>query len=264
MGAGLLGSLTGLGGGIVIVPFLTIVLGVDLHYAIGASLVSVLATSSGAAAAHAKGGFTNIRLGMFLEIAATTGALSGALIAGLVAPIYVAILFGIVLLHSAYSTIFNKEDGNGDEKPDRLASLLQLNGSYPTTMGAHNYYARSVPGGFLVMFIAGILSGLLGIGSGALKVIGMDRMMKIPFKVSTATSNFMIGITASASAGVYLRRGNIDPVLAMPVVLGVLCGALIGGRFLKKAKTKPLRYIFAITIAILGIEMIYKGLTGKF
>jgi uncharacterized protein len=246
------------------VPFLTIALGVDIHYAIGASLISVLATSSGAATAHAKEGFANIRIGMFLEIAATAGALGGAFIAGIVSPIYVAIIFGLVLLHSAYTTIFTKSDDTVNEKPDRLSAHLRLNGSYPTPQGAREYHVRSVPGGFLVMFIAGILSGLLGIGSGALKVIGMDRIMKIPFKVSTATSNFMIGITAAASAGVYLRRGNIDPVLAMPVMLGVLCGSMIGGRFLSKAKAKLLRFIFAVTIALLGIEMIFKGLSGNF
>jgi uncharacterized membrane protein YfcA len=201
---------------------------------------------------------------MFLEIAATAGALGGAYIAGLISPAWVAIIFGLVLLHSAYLTITSKGDGAGNGKTDWIASRLQLNGSYPTPHGEHEYHVRSVPGGFLFMVVAGILAGLLGIGSGALKVIAMDRLMRIPFKVSTATSNFMIGVTAAASAGIYLKRGYIDPGLAMPVMLGVLCGSMIGGRFLSNAKTKLLKNIFAATIIVLGIQMIYKGIMEKF
>jgi uncharacterized membrane protein YfcA len=264
LGAGLLGSLTGLGGGIVIVPLLTLALGVDIHYAIGASLVSVIATSSGAAAAYAKEGFANIRIGMFLEIAATIGALLGTLITALIAPAAVAVIFGLVLLYSAYQSVGKPPKDSLSDQPDRLARLLQMDGTYPTTDGPRPYHIRSVPGGFAVMLLAGVLSGLLGIGSGALKVIGMDRVMKIPFKVSTATSNFMIGITAAASAGIYLKRGYIDPGIAMPVMLGVLTGSLIGARLLGRARTKTLRLIFALTIALLGIEMIYKGLWGTF
>jgi uncharacterized membrane protein YfcA len=264
MCAGFLGALTGLGGGIVIVPLLTIGFGVDIHYAMGASLVSVLATSSGAAAAYAKEGFANIRIGMFLEIAATVGALTGTVVTALISPMWVSILFGIVLLHSAYLTTLRHAVEPENNKPDPLASLLRMGGAYPSVTGPKPYVVCRVPQGFAVMAGAGLLSGLLGIGSGALKVIAMDRMMKIPFKVSTATSNFMIGITAAASAGIYLKRGYIDPGLSMPVMLGVLAGSLLGARILAKAKTKILKVVFAITIAFLGLEMIYQGVMGKF
>jgi len=242
---------------------LTLALGIDIHYAIGASLISVLATSSGAAAAYSREGFANIRIGMFLEIAATTGALAGTVITALIAPKWVAIIFGVVMLHSAYMTFTSRIKEAKVDKPDRIASVLKMNGTYPSKEGMVNYNVRSVPLGFLVMFGAGILSGLLGIGSGALKVIGMDTIMKIPFKVSTATSNFMIGITAATSAGIYLGRGYIEPTLAMPVMLGVFAGSMTGARLLQVIRTKTLRIIFAVTIAVIGIQMIIKGLTGN-
>ena len=261
--AGFLGSLTGLGGGVVIVPFLTLVFGVDIRYAIGASLVSVIATSSGAAAAYVKEGFTNIRIGMFLEIATTVGALIGAALAARVSTGIIAVIFGMVLIYSAYLSSRSKLYGAGDDHPDRLATLLRMDGSYPSLKGPVRYRVHAIPGGFSLMFIAGVLSGLLGIGSGAVKVLAMDQIMRIPFKVSTTTSNFMIGVTAAASAGVYLNRGYIDPGVAMPVMLGVLLGSLLGARVLAGAKTRILRIIFAAVILILGIEMIYNGLTGR-
>ncbi len=259
--AGFLGSLTGLGGGVVIIPLLTLGLGIDIRYAIGASLVSVIATSSGAAAAYVKEGFSNIRIGMFLEVATTLGALAGAAIALRVGPSVIAIIFGCVLLYSAYQS-FRAPPADQEVPADRLATRLGMNGTFPTASGLRSYNVRAVPAGFGLMAVAGILSGLLGIGSGALKVIAMDRVMKIPFKVSTTTSNFMIGVTAAASAGVYLNRGYIDPGLAMPIVLGVLGGSVLGARFLAGARTRVLRIIFAVTIVILGAEMIYKGVGG--
>jgi len=261
--AGFLGSLTGLGGGVVIVPFLTLVFGVDIRYAIGASLVSVIATSSGAAAAYVKEGFTNIRIGMFLEIATTMGALIGAALAVRVSTGIIAVIFGIVLIYSAYLSSRPKLYRAGDDRPDRLATILRMDGSYPSLNGLVKYHVHAIPGGFGLMFIAGALSGLLGIGSGAVKVLAMDQVMRIPFKVSTTTSNFMIGVTAAASAGVYLNRGYIDPGVAMPVMLGVLLGSLLGARVLAGAKTRILRIIFAAVILVLGIEMIYNGLTGR-
>ena len=261
--AGFLGSLTGLGGGVVIVPFLTLVFGVDIRYAIGASLVSVIATSSGAAAAYVKEGFTNIRIGMFLEIATTMGALIGAALAARVSTGIIAVIFGIVLIYSAYLSSRPKLGGSDDDHPDRLATLLRMDGIYPSLKGPVRYHVHAIPGGFSLMFIAGVLSGLLGIGSGAVKVLAMDQIMRIPFKVSTTTSNFMIGVTAAASAGVYLNRGYIDPGVAMPVMLGVLLGSLLGARVLAGAKTRILRIIFAAVILVLGIEMIYNGLTGR-
>jgi uncharacterized protein len=261
--AGLLGSLTGLGGGVVLVPLLTIFFKVDLHYAIGASLVSVIATSSGAAAAYVKEGFSNIRIGMFLEIATTLGALLGAFLTAKVPTSAIAIIFGSVLMYSAYVSRRTRPRSLGDHPPDPLATRLHLNGSFPTSEGIRHYNVYNVPAGFGLMFGAGALSGLLGIGSGAVKVLAMDQAMRVPFKVSTTTSNFMIGVTAAASAGVYLSRGYIDPGLSMPVMLGVLAGSLVGTRLLVKTETKQLRLVFSIVIVLLGLQMIYQGIAGK-
>ncbi|HEX7510369.1 MAG TPA: sulfite exporter TauE/SafE family protein, partial [Chitinivibrionales bacterium] len=263
VGAGLLGSLTGLGGGIIIVPLLTIPLGVDIHYAMGASLASVLATSSGAAAANAHEGFANFKIGMFLEIAATLGALAGTIITAMIAGSWVATVFGLVLLYSAYIAMVGHSEQNIATGKDLFANRLRLHGEFPGPHGPKHYYVGSVPAGFTVMAGAGLLSGLLGIGSGALKVVAMDRIMKIPFKVSTATSNFMIGITAAACAGVYLHRGYMNPGLVMPVILGVLTGSITGARLLPLVKTEKLRMVFAVTIALLGMEMLYKGISGN-
>jgi uncharacterized membrane protein YfcA len=260
--AGLLGSLTGLGGGVVIVPLLTLAFGVDIRYAIGASLVSVIATSSGAAAAYLKEGFSNIRVGMFLEVATTIGALSGAFLTTRIPTAAIAIIFGVVLLYSAWMSAKPEAEVPLEEKPDRLASFLKMDGSYPTPDGVRAYHVRGVPAGFGLMYVAGLLSGLLGIGSGAIKVLAMDRAMRIPFKVSATTSNFMIGVTAAASAGIYLHRGYLDPGLAMPVMLGVLLGALVGARILPTAKVRTLRLVFGVAIAAVAIEMIFKGIRG--
>jgi len=261
--AGFLGALTGLGGGVVITPLLTLGFGVDIRYAIGASLISVIATSSGAAAAYVKEGYSNIRIGMFLEVSTTVGALVGAFLAGIASTAAIAVVFGLVLLYSAYLAERPRPETTAAEPPDRLASFLRLHGSYPTPDGPRAYHVRHVPAGFALMFVAGVLSGLLGIGSGAVKVLAMDQVMRIPFKVSTTTSNFMIGVTAAAGAGVYLRRGYIDPGLAMPIVLGVLPGAMAGSRVLVGAKIRRLRLVFSIVVAVLGFEMLYKGLTGR-
>lgn len=263
LAAGLLGSLTGLGGGIIIVPLLTLVFHVDIRYAIGASLVSVIATSSGAAAAYVKEGFTNVRVGMLLEVATTVGALTGAFVGGLVSPRVIAIIFGVVLLQSAWQTTRERVEHAADGPPDRIASWLALDSSYPTPEGPQRYRVRKVPLGFGIMYAAGILSGLLGIGSGVVKVLAMDRAMRLPFKVSTTTSNFMIGVTAAASAGVYLHRGYIDPGLAFPVMLGVLCGALTGARALPSLKTPRLRLIFAVVVVVMAAEMLYNGIAGR-
>ncbi|HXN28736.1 MAG TPA: sulfite exporter TauE/SafE family protein [Candidatus Acidoferrales bacterium] len=261
--AGMLGSLTGLGGGVVIVPLLTLVFGVDIRYAIGASLVSVIATSSGAAAAYLREGYSNMRVGMFLEIATTVGAVSGAFLAAYLHTSIIAIVFGLVLLYSAYASTQTLEGLPAGMAADRIATILRLDGSYPTADGFKSYHVRRVPLGFGLMYVAGVLSGLLGIGSGAVKVLAMDQAMKIPFKVSTTTSNFMIGVTAAASAGIYLRRGYIDPGLAMPVMLGVLAGALVGAKILPGAKVRTLRIVFGVVIAALAIEMIFQGVRGK-
>ena len=263
MAAGFLGALTGLGGGVVLVPLLTLIFHVDIRYAVGASLVSVIATSSGAASAYVREGISNIRIGMFLEIATTFGAIAGAFLAAKTPSQAIAIVFGLVLLFSAYFSFRTEHDHTLDRPPDPLATKLKLNGSFPASKGVRDYYVYRVPEGFSLMFGAGVLSGLLGIGSGAVKVLAMDQAMRIPFKVSTTTSNFMIGVTAAASAGVYLKRGYVDPGLAMPVMLGVLAGSIAGSHVLMKAKSGILRLVFRGVLVVLAVEMFYSGVSGR-
>jgi uncharacterized membrane protein YfcA len=260
--AGFLGALTGLGGGVVIVPVLTLLFKVDIRYAIGASLVSVIATSSGAAVAYVREGLSNIRIGMFLEVATTLGALLGAYLTAKVSSHWIAIVFGVVLFYSAIASFRQRLDMPPSGGDDPLAVKLELSGVYPGPNGDQPYTARRVPLGFGIMFGAGTLSGLLGIGSGAVKVLAMDEAMKLPFKVSTTTSNFMIGVTAAASAGIYLSRGYIEPGLAMPVMLGVLAGSLLGTRVLVRTRVNTLKTVFALVIVVLGCEMIYSGVKG--
>ncbi len=252
--AGLLGSLTGLGGGVVIVPMLTLLFGVDIRYAIGTSLLAVIATSSGAAAAYVREGYTNIRLGLLLEIATTAGALTGAALAIGASADLIAVIFGIVLLFSAYLSLKGVPPVKPDAQVTRLSTRLRLNSTYPTPTGLQAYGVHAVPLGFGLMYVAGVLSGLLGIGSGAVKVLAMDRAMRVPFKVSTTTSNFMIGVTAAASASVYLHRGYLDPGLSMPIVLGVLCGATIGAKLLARGRVGVLRGICSVGLGTCGTD----------
>ena len=263
MAAGFLGALTGLGGGVVIVPMLTLVFGVHFHYALGASLVSVIATSSGAAAAYLREGYTNMRVGMFLEMATTLGALGGAWLAGIIPTYILAVVFGMVLLLSAGLSGRPHAEPASSGSPDPIAARLRLDGTLPTSEGPRPYHVRHVPIGFALMLLAGLISGLLGIGSGAFKVLAMDQAMRLPFKVSTTTSNFMIGVTAAASAGVYLRRGWIQPGLVMPVMLGVLLGSMLGARVLTVARVPALRILFGLVVVALAAQMIYSGVTGK-
>lgn len=261
--AGFLGALTGLGGGVVVIPLLTLGLGVDVRYAAGAALISVIATSSGAASAYVREGYTNVRVGMLLEVATTVGAVVGATLVAYVSTANIALLLGLVLLASAALSLRPHAEPTGAEARDPLAARLGLDGAYPTPSGMQPYRAGGVPGAFALMSVAGVLSGLLGIGSGAVKVLALDAAMHLPFKVSTATSNFMIGVTAAASAGVYLQRGYIDPGLAMPVMLGVLIGSLVGARALARLRSRVLRAVFAGVIVALGVQMIGHGLTGR-
>ncbi len=262
--AGLLGSLTGLGGGVVVIPVLTLAFGVDFHYAIGAALVASIATSSGSGSAYVKEGITNVRLGMFLEIATTIGAVAGALIAIWLNNSAIAIIYGLVLILTAAMQQRQKSDHNGVVGSE-MARRMRLFGTFPQKDGTKKaYQLKHVGGGFSVMLIAGVLSGILGIGSGVLKVIAMDGIMKVPFKVSTTTSNFMMGVTACASAVVYIQRGNIVPGIACPVLIGVLFGALTGARLLKSLDVRTLRRIFCIAILLVAMNMIYQGWTGGF
>jgi len=261
--AGFIGSLTGLGGGFIIIPLLTLLLHVDIHFAIGASLVSIIATSSGSAAAYVKEGITNIRLGMFLEIATTTGAVIGAMLAMFIPTHLLAIILGVILIITALLSLRKKVELIIKPK-DGWAEKLKLNSTYPTANGTVHYSVTRIGGGFVVMWFAGILSGLLGIGSGALKVLAMDTIMRVPFKVSTTTSNFMIGVTGAASAVVYLQRGYIDPAIAMPVVIGVLLGAMGGSKILVNSKSSGwLRWVFVVVVVVLASQLIYNGIIGK-
>ncbi len=260
--AGFLGSLLGLGGGIIVTPVLTLLMGFDIKYAIGASIVSVIATSSGAAIAYIKDRITNIRIGMFLEIGTTLGAITGAYLSGIINPKFLYIIFGLLLLYSAAMMLKKKEtELPQGVKTDRLAEKLALSGEYYDKVLSRQvaYNVEGVYGGLGMMYVAGVISGLLGIGSGILKVTAMDLFMKLPLKVSSATSNFMIGVTAAASAGVYFFRGDIDPKIAAPVALGVLFGATVGTRVMQRLKSKTIRLIFVPVLAIVSVQMIIKG-----
>ena len=260
--AGLIGALAGVGGGILIVPTLTLLFGIDIRLAIGASIVSVIATSSGAAAAYVRDRMTDMRVGMFLELATTTGAVVGALLAAIVAQAFLYILLGLVLLGSALMQVLRLgEEMPPEVEPSGLAARLRLASSYPDArLGREvSYAARRVPLGFVLMWGAGLVSGLLGIGSGALKVVAMDGAMRLPMKVSSATSNFMIGVTAAASAGIYLGRGDVDPTLVAPVALGVLAGAMLGARLLPRMTNRHVRWIFLPVLVVIGIQTLLRG-----
>ena len=262
--AGLLGSLPGLGGGVVVIPVLTLGFGVDFHYAIGAALVASIATSSGSGSAYVKEGITNVRLGMFLEIATTIGAVCGASVAIYLNNNVIAIIYGLVLLLTAAMQQRRKSDHEG-VMGSETARRLKLYGSWPQKDGTVKHYQlRHVGGGFGVMYVAGVLSGILGIGSGVLKVLAMDAMMKVPFKVSTTTSNFMMGVTACASAVIYVQRGIIEPGIACPVMIGVLFGALTGARLLKRMDVRVLRQIFCVAIVLVAVNMIWQGWAGQY
>ncbi len=261
--AGLIGALAGVGGGILVIPALIFIFGVDIHLAVGASIVSVIATSSGAASAYVRDRMTNMRIGMFLELATTTGAVCGALVAAVVAPALLYLLLGVVLLGSAWFQVARLgEEMLPTEPPSAIAKRLRLQSSYPDRQLGREveYSARRVPLGFVLMWIAGAVSGLLGIGSGVLKVVAMDGAMRLPMKVSSATSNFMIGVTAAASAGIYLARGDVDPQVAAPVALGVLAGAMVGARLLQHISNRAVRFVFLPVLVVVGLETIARGL----
>lgn len=263
MVAGLLGALLGLGGGLIIVPVLTLGLGVDIRYAIGASIVSVIATSSGAAAAYVRERMTNLRVAMFLELGTTAGALTGASLAGVITGRWLYLLFGVILGYSALAMLRKKADRRDEPvPPDALADALRLHGSYhDEAEGREVSYRVTRPAvGLGLMYCAGAVSGLLGIGSGALKVPAMDLAMRLPLKVSSATSNLMIGVTAAASAGVYFARGDIDPFIAGPVAAGVMLGAYSGTRVLGRLRSAFLRPLFVVVLVAVAAQMILKGL----
>ncbi len=258
---GIVGALTGLGGGVILVPMLVLLFDVNMRYAAGASLIAVIATSSGAAAALLSEGYTNLRIGMFLQLTSIAGGIAGALLAGFVPVPALFTVFGAVLLYSSLMTVRRKEESEQGRPSDRLATRLKLESSYPVLGGWRSYKVVRTSPGALLMSVAGFISGLLGIGAGAVNVLVMDQVMRLPYKVSTSTSNFMIGITAAASAGVYLDQGFIDPVITMPVMLGVLGGAAVGARLLMIVRAKPVRLLFSVIVFLTALEMIYKGVS---
>ncbi|MGO9110113.1 MAG: sulfite exporter TauE/SafE family protein [Thermoguttaceae bacterium] len=259
--AGFFGSLVGLGGGIIVVPALTLIYGIDIRYAIGASIVSVIATSSGAAAAYVREGMTNLRTAMLLEIGTTTGAVSGAFLAGHLHGPWLYVIFGGMLAASAIAMLLRLSDSGRPVPPDAWADRLRLHGSYldASQQKEIQYRVTHTRLGLFLMYVAGAVSGLLGIGSGVLKVPAMDLAMRIPIKVSTATSNFMIGVTAAASAGVYFARGDIDPFIAAPVALGVVLGAVVGSQVLARIDNRMLRIVFVAVLLFVSAQMIWKG-----
>jgi uncharacterized membrane protein YfcA len=263
VGAGVVGAILGLGGGILLVPILSIFYGVDLHYAMGASIISVIATSSGAAASYLRTGLSNLRIGLFLVLATITGALTGALLAGVVPVRLLELILGLALSYSAFTTIRQLHDElPEDVSADRLAVRFSLEGAYhDVRLQRHvSYRARRVAGGFVAMYGAGVLSGMLGIGSGAFKVLAMDYLMRLPMKVSTATSNFMIGLTAAASAGIYFSRGDIHVLIVAPVAVGVLVGAYLGTLLMSRMRNTTVRKLFLPIVVYLALTMILRGL----
>jgi hypothetical protein len=260
--AGIFGSIVGLGGGIVVIPVLTILMGVDIHFAIGASIVAIIGTSSGAASTYVRDRVTNLRIGMFLELASASGAITGAAVAAYTNSAALEAVFGGILLVSLVPMVM-KIGVEVPESPELsgLSKRLGLTGSYNESDGrVVNYNATRPVEGLAGTAVAGVLSGLLGIGGGAFKVLSMDLAMKLPMKVSTTTSNFMIGVTAAASAGIYFARGDVDPIIVAPVALGILIGAALGARLLLRSRNTTVRKVFAVVLAVAAIEMILSAL----
>ena len=258
-------TLVGLGGGIVITPVLTLLFGVDIKYAVGASIIAVLATSSGSAIAYLKDDMLNLRIAMFLEIFTTLGAFVGAMLSVITDSQVLFLLYGALMLFQAfnmYQKIRAKKEIQTVSHNDTIAEKLNLGGEY-FDKGLNQtikYQVTNVPGGSVVMFFAGVMSALLGIGAGAFKVLAMDTVMKMPLKASSATSNFMMGVTGTASAIFYLFIGQINPVLVTPIALGVLAGSFIGSRIMPYVPVKVLRWIFLVALLALGVQMFIRGM----
>ena len=262
--AGIMGSILGIGGGMIVTPIVTLAMGLDIKYAIGASIIAVIATSSGSTIAFLKDDVLNLRVAMFLEIATTIGAIIGALLTGAFEPMILYILFGSLLVFSSWNMYRKMRSGQEvlqQVHADKWAEKFNLNSSYydKNTKQQVDYQVENVPGGFLIMLGAGLASGMLGIGSGALKVMAMDGAMKMPLKPSSATSNLMMGVTAAASATVYFFNGSIRPDLAVPLALGILGGSTIGTRIMQILPSKIIRLIFIPILLYLGLQMILKG-----
>jgi uncharacterized protein len=254
--------MAGMGGGVVIIPVLTL-MGVDIKHAIAISILSVIATSSGSASAYVRDHITNLKVGMFLEMFTIVGALVGARITLAVSPRPLYIIFGAVLLASWIAVLLGEKSAHAGSQ-DNFTRWLELEGSYPDQVLGRtvHYKARRAYFGAPLMFGAGIVAGLLGIGAGAVKVLIHDLVMGLPPKVSTTTSNMIIGVTALAGASVYLVAGLIDPQLAAPVILGIALGAFLGTRLLVRMSNQAVRRFFLFILLILAAEMIFRGVRG--
>lgn len=267
--AGIFGAIFGIGGGMIVTPIMTIALGLDIKYAIGASVISVIATSSGASIAYLKDDVLNLRVAMFLEIATTVGAILGAILTGVLPAKVLYVLFGMLLIFSSWNMLHKLRASKEEVEntiPDELSEKLELNSTYydQANQKQVDYKVSNVPGGFTMMFGAGLASGLLGVGSGAFKVIAMDTIMKMPLKPSSATSNLMMGVTAAASATVYFFNGSIKPEIAAPLAIGILVGATIGSRIMQHLQAKLLRKIFIPVLFLIGLQMFLKGFGVSF
>jgi hypothetical protein len=257
--AGFVGALLGLGGGLVVVPALTLFFHVHIRYAIAASLISVVATSSGAAIGYLKEGLTNLRLAVVLETGTVLGAIIGFLISSSIKSSFLYLFFGALLMLSALMML-KKREIQEVEVNHPWSESLQLSGVHlGVDENLKPYSVAQLPLGLFLMFGAGILSALLGIGSGIFKVLAMDTVMKLPIKVSSATSTFMIGVTAAGSAGAFFLRGDVRPEIAAPVAIGVLVGAFIGSKLMVKIPANRIRKFFVIVLIIVSLQMMSKG-----
>ncbi len=258
-GASFLGGMLGMASGVFIVPIMTLFCGIDIHTAIGASLVSVIACSCGSAARFLKSGLTNIRLAAVLEMATTLGALTGVFLIGIVPVEFLYVLFGLVLAVSAKQMLARRGETlqtRPSDNPARSGFMRRLDNSYPDAVHGHVWYeVQRLRLGFALMYCAGLISALLGIGSGVLKIPAMDTALRLPIKVSSATSNFMIGVTAAASAGAYFVRGDIVTGVAAPVALGSVAGAIVGAKVFLAVSSEKIRVFFVVMLALLAVQM---------
>ncbi len=262
--AGVLGGMLGMASGIFVVPALTLLFGVEIRFAVGASLVAVIACSCGSATSAMENRLTNVRLAILLEIGTTLGALTGVVLVGAFPSSGLFLLFSAVLLVSAYQMFRGRNEADSCLPPDRWATRLRLDSSYPdpTTKQEIAYTVSRVWLGMILMYLAGAISSLLGVGGGVLKVPAMDSALRLPIKVSSATSNFMIGVTAAASAGIYFVRGDVLPRIAAPVALGSIIGAYIGTKILMRTSSERVRGLFVVVLLGLAVKMFLAALRG--
>jgi uncharacterized membrane protein YfcA len=263
--AGVLGALVGIGGGIIVVPCLVLLFGVSIRVAVATSLIAVVATSTAAGSVYVGSGTANMRLGMTLEVATTLGGITGGLIAAWIAPTVLAGVFGVMMGITA-ALMFRGREGHAVASSSEVGARagwedsVHLGGGYVDERGALvAYRAERVPIGLAISLLAGVLSGMLGVGGGFLKVPAMVLGMRVPFKVAAATSNFMIGVTAASSLFVYFARGDVHPAIAAPIAVGISLGALLGTMLAHRMAPAALRRILAIILLLVGMQMVLKS-----